>query len=83
MKFILLDIKPAFVHHGYDEENREVIETLFEEKFVTKIIPVERIQSITETYILVSGTQGREHYWEYQGNLAEIVEKLSDAGLLV
>ncbi len=83
MKFIVLDVKPAFVHHGYDAENKEIIETLVEEKFVTKIIALERIRSVTDKYLLVSGAQGREFYWEYKGNLAEVVEKFSGAGLLV
>jgi hypothetical protein len=51
--------------------------------FVEKLLLIERIQSITEKYILVTSSHGRVMYWEYEGGFAALKQKLSTAGLIV
>ena len=83
MKFISIRVLNAIVMHGYAADNTEIIDEIKDEEFVEKLISVERIQSITEKYILVSSSHGRVLYWEYEGSLAEIRERLCNAGLVV
>lgn len=83
MRFISLHVRNALVMHGYDANNKEIIEEIHGEPFVEKLIALERIQSVSERYLLVSSSHGRMLYWEYQGGMPELKEKLSDAGLLL
>ncbi|MFY9333483.1 MAG: hypothetical protein WAO26_06510 [Porticoccaceae bacterium] len=50
---------------GYDDDNNAVVENHAEQEFTKKLISVERIQSITEEYILVTSSHDRDIYWEY------------------
>lgn len=81
MKFLELDVRTALVVHGYDENNREVVEKIEEPAFMTKLIAIERIQSISERYVLVTGSHGRIMYWEYRGTMDELRARLAEAGL--
>lgn len=83
MKYIELAVKTAFTVHGYDEHNQEVIENSSEQDFVNKLILIDRIQSISEQYILVTSSHGRVMYWEYNCSMQELRDKLSNAGLIV
>lgn len=65
MKFIELEVRTAFIVHGFDESNKEIVENVNEDKFVNKLISIERIQSITEEYVLVTSSHTRVMYWEY------------------
>lgn len=67
MSFIRLKVRAAFMVHGYDADNREIVEQIGEERFVEKLLRIERIQSISEKYLLVSASHGRVAYWEYEG----------------
>ena len=69
--------------HGYTEDNAEITEEVSDEEFVEKLLSIDRIQSISEKYILVSSSHGRVLYWEYKGGLASISKRLADAGLVV
>jgi len=69
--------------HGFDNNNKEIDEEDNETDFVTKIVAVERIQSISENYLLVSSSHGRVMYWEYEGALETIRAKLEAADLLL
>jgi hypothetical protein len=83
MKFISVRVRNSIVMHGYAADNREIIDEIKDEEFVEKLIAIERIQSVSEKYILVSSSHGRVLYWEYEGTLAEIKERLGNAGLVV
>lgn len=41
-----------------------------------KIVSIQRIQSISEKYILVKSSHGRIMYWEYKGTMEELKQKL-------
>lgn len=83
MKFIELEVKAAFTVHGYDENNKEIVENSLEQQFMSKLISIERIQSISEKYILVTSSHTRVMYWEYNCSMQELKVKLSNAGLVI
>ena len=83
MKFIALRVRNALVMHGYMPDNQEIVEEFKDEAFVDKLIAVDRIQSLTEKYVLVTSSHGRVMYWEYEGSLASVRERLAAAGLVV
>lgn len=83
MKFIALRVRTAIVMHGYTEENQEIVEQFDDQPFVEKLIAVERIQSVSEQYLLVTSSHGRVMYWEYEGDLAAVKARLQAAGLVV
>ncbi len=67
-KFIEIVVQNHLVSHGFDEENKEILEELIVEKPRKKLIRVDRIQSVSEKYILTSYGFGRLVYWEYEGS---------------
>ncbi|WP_373976546.1 hypothetical protein NT239_07380 [Chitinibacter sp. SCUT-21] len=83
MKFIALRVRNALVMHGYAADHSEIIETIEGEPFVEKLIALERIQSISEQYVLVTSSHGRQLYWEYEGDLAMVKARFAAAGLLI
>ncbi|TLM74308.1 hypothetical protein ACONUD_16885 [Microbulbifer harenosus] len=83
MKFLELEVRTALVVHGYDENNREIVEKVDEPEFKTKLIAPTRIQSISEQYLLVTGSNGRIMYWEYRGSMDELHGRLAEAGLML
>ncbi len=48
-----------------------------------KLICVDRIRSVTEQYLLVTGPDGREMYWEYKGTLDEVKVKLQSVDVSI
>lgn len=83
MRYLSLNVRTARVVHGYDADHREIAETVAEEAFTRKLILLDRIQSVSERYLLVSAAFGRQMYWEYQGGFAALEARLAAAGLLV
>ncbi len=83
MKYIEVDVKTEYIVHGYDDENREIVEDVHEQTFVTKLLAIDRILSISEQFLLVSGSHGRVMYFEYKGMMSDLRRKLEDAGLMV
>ncbi|VUD59243.1 hypothetical protein TDB9533_02627 [Thalassocella blandensis] len=83
MKYIELTVRTAFIVHGYDDKNKEIVERLEDQPYMTKLIAINRIQSVSDKFILVNGSHGRIMYWEYQGNLAEIKKTFEQADMLV
>lgn len=83
MKFIAVRVRTAIVMHGYTEEHKEIVEEFHDQPFVEKLIAIERIQSVSEKYILVTSSHGRVMYWEYEGGLPAIKARLEAAGLVV
>jgi hypothetical protein len=83
VKFVELGVKAAITMHGYDDDNNEVVENHGEQEFTKKLISVERIQSITEEYILVTSSHDRVMYWEYDCSMQELANRLSKSGLII
>ncbi len=69
--------------HGYTEDNEEIIQSFEGQEFVEKLLLIERIQSVTEKYILVTSSHDRVMYWEYEGGFDALKQRLSAAGLLL
>lgn len=83
MKFIELKVRTAIVVHGYDADNREIEEAVNETRYVKKLIAIERIQSISEDYVLVTSSHGRMMYWEYEESFSQLKDKLQSNDLLI
>lgn len=74
--FLELEVNLSIIIHGYDENNKEIEEVFDETVFIKKIISIDRIQSISEEYILVKSSHGRIMYWKYKGTMEELKQKL-------
>lgn len=72
MSFIKVSVKTATIVHGYDSHNQEISEDVKEESFTTKLLAIDRLLSVSENFLLVSGSHGRVMYWEYEGGLSDI-----------
>lgn len=83
MSYIELHVRTAMIVHGFDDENREIVEEVQETEYVRKIIALERIQSISEQYLLVTSSHGRVMYWEYEETLDDVKSKLNKHGFLL
>lgn len=81
MKFILIRVRTARVVHGFDANNREVIEEVVDAPWADKLLALERLLSATQSYLLVSGSYGRVMYWEYEGGLDWLSSCLNVQGL--
>lgn len=82
-KFLRLTTGDYLIAHGFDEQNREIIEEVTVEKPVVKLVALDRIQSISERYILVTSHGGRMMYWEYEEDFEELTGILRSHGLLI
>lgn len=65
-KFIELTLGSYVISHGYDSKNNEMMQHVVSDQFSKKIIPVSRIKSVSEKYILTDYVDGRWIYWEYE-----------------
>jgi hypothetical protein len=83
MKFISLRVRSCLVVHGYTPDNREVVERIEDGAWTDKIIATERIQSVSEQYVLVTGAHGRLMYWEYEGGIDAVRQQMIRSGLLL
>ena len=83
MKYISVRVRNGLVCHGYDTDNQEILEEVKDERFVEKLVLIDRIQSIGEKYLLVTGSHGRMLYWEYDGGFESLKSRLHKAGLLL
>ena len=77
--FIEIVVQNHLVSHGFDENNKEIIEEVVVDQPAKKFISVDRIQSISEKYILTSYSFDRLVYWEYEGSYEDLKEKLNRA----
>lgn len=82
MKYLEINVRTAAIIHGFDGDNREIREP-GQDDFTTKLVAIERIQSISEQYLLVTGSHGRVMYWEYEGGLAQLRDRLDAAGMML
>ena len=76
--FIEIEVQNHIILHGFDEENKEILEEVTVEKPMKKLIRVDRIQSISEKYILSSYGYDRLIYWEYNGSYDSLKKLLSE-----
>lgn len=78
--FIEIVVQNHLVSHGFDEKNVEILEEVMVEKPRKKLIRVDRIQSVSEKYILTSYGVDRLVYWEYEGSYTSIKSLLATEG---
>jgi len=83
MKFISLRVRNGLTVHGYNPDNTEIVEEHHDQEFLEKLIAIDRIQSATEKYLLVSSSHGRVMYWEYELSLSQLTKLLSSADLVL
>ena len=77
--FIEIEVQNHLILHGFDDDNQEIIEEVIQEKPMKKLIRVDRIQSISEKYILTTYGFDRLVYWEYEGTYDSMKDKLMAA----
>ena len=83
MRFIEMEVRTALIVHGFDESNREIVEAVKEPDYMRKLVAIERIQSVSDQYVLVTGSHGRIMYWEYRGTMEKLRGRLAEAGQLI
>ncbi|GAA5542157.1 MULTISPECIES: hypothetical protein [Brucella] len=81
MAYVTAEIRASKVYHGYDEDRKAVIDDLGAGGFVTKLIKVSRILSVTEDYIFIECPHNTVQTWEYKGTLEDFRLKLRQAGV--
>ena len=77
-EFIEVTVKNHQILHGFDENNNEIIEDVEVESASKKLRAIDRIQSISNKYILISYGYGRLIYWEYEGDYEELKRRLTN-----
>ncbi|WPR77147.1 hypothetical protein [Algoriphagus sp. NG3] len=65
--------------HGFDVDNKEIIEEVAVDTPAKKLVAIDRILSVSEKFILTTYAFGRIVYWEYEGSYESIKEKLQQA----
>ncbi|WP_100609966.1 hypothetical protein [Confluentibacter lentus] len=75
-KFIELTLGSYIISHGYNAKNKEMMESIASDTFSKKIIPISRIKSVSEKYILTDYVDGRWIYWEYKEDYNELKKLL-------
>jgi hypothetical protein len=81
-KFIRVRVKNYVVMHGYDEDNKEIEESVEQDSYQEKLVAIDRIQSVSEMYILTTYAGNRLIYWEYEGGLKSLAGQMIESGLL-
>jgi len=82
-KFIKITTGNYLIVHGFDANNKEIIEEVTVTQKMVKVVAINRIQSISEKYILVTGSHGRLMYWEYEESFEDLQKQLSYHSLLI
>ena len=83
MKFIKLTVKNNTVMHGFDKDNKEILEKCEVDKATTKLIAIDRIKSICKDLVLMDYADNRWIFWEYEEDFDEVVVQLQYAGALI
>ncbi|MGK9218608.1 hypothetical protein KXR81_21025 [Brucella intermedia] len=81
MAYVSAEIRASKVYHGYDEDRKAVVDDLDTREFVTKLIKVSRILSVTEDYIFIECPHNTVQTWEYKGTLEDFRLKLRRVGV--
>lgn len=74
-EFIELTLGSYIISHGYSK-NKEMMEPIASDTFSKKIIPISRIKSVSEKYILTDYVDGRWIYWEYKEDYNDVKKLL-------
>ncbi|MQQ99561.1 hypothetical protein [Glaciimonas soli] len=82
MKFLKLTVGNHQIMHGFDQDNKEIIETVSVENPITKLIAIDRIQSISEKFILTTYAD-RLIYWEYEERFEDVISRLDKLELAI
>lgn len=83
MKFIKLTVRNPTVMHGFDVNNKEILEHCGPNEPVTKLISIDRIKSLCKDLVLIDYADGRWIFWEYEEEFEDIEQRMIDAGMLV
>ncbi len=75
--FIELILGNHIISHGYDDNNKEILEDIQVENPSKKLVSIQRIKSISEKYILIDYLDDRWVYWEYDENYQSIKKILT------
>ncbi|WP_299617263.1 hypothetical protein [uncultured Tenacibaculum sp.] len=75
-RFIELKLGSHQIVHGFDAQNKEIIEEVTVDGFNRKLVNLDRIKSVSEKFILTDYAHGRWIYWEYEGDINEIRQQL-------
>ena len=78
MKYIELELGSHEILHGFDFNNKEVIEKVEVDWFSKKLVAIDRIKSISENAILCEYAFDRIIYWSYKGSMEDIKRKLNE-----
>jgi len=74
--FIKLKLGSHVIVHGFDENNKEIIENIITDEYSEKLVAINRIKSIGEKFVLTDYVDGRWIYWEYEGSFQSLEENL-------
>ncbi|MBV9576394.1 MAG: hypothetical protein JO149_07195 [Gammaproteobacteria bacterium] len=83
MRFIKLTVKNPTVLHGFDKDNKEILEKCEQDTPITKIIAIDRIKSMCKDLVLIDYADGRWIFWEYEERFEDINKQLKEAKLLL
>lgn len=75
--FIEISVHNHIILHGFDENNNEITEEVKVDHSTKKFIAIDRIQSLSEKYILTTYAFGRLVYWEYDEDYDVIKSKIN------
>jgi hypothetical protein len=75
-QYIEIHVSNHQILHGFDDNNKEIIEEVMVDKPMKKLIRKDRIQSVSEKYILTSYAFNRLVYWEYEESYDTVKEML-------
>ncbi|MCG9794151.1 hypothetical protein [Flavobacterium algicola] len=81
--FIEIEVRTALIVHGYDVNDVAIEEKVNDINYIKKLVAIERIQSISEQYILVTSSHNRIMYWEYKETMQEIKQRLQSIGVKI
>jgi hypothetical protein len=83
VKFIKLTVKNHTILHGFDLNNKEILERCEVTEATTKLFAIDRIKSIAKDTILVEYAFNRMIFWEYEEDFAAIVAQLEKLGAVL
>ncbi len=75
-QYVEITVQNHIILHGFDDNNKEIIEEVKLDQPMTKLIGIDRIKSVSEKYILTTYAQGRLVYWEYLGTYTDMKKLL-------
>ncbi|MDF1655583.1 MAG: hypothetical protein P1U34_10775 [Coxiellaceae bacterium] len=77
MSFIEITVKNHQILHGFDAENKEIIEEVEVDVATKKLININRVLSVSPKFILTSYACDRIIYWEYLEDYEQIKKMIN------